>query len=77
MPDAFGNPVSDRSRLAAAPLCWFVGVFGVHRFYVGRIGTGVLSIVTLGGLGVRVVVDFVVILIGNFRDRSGKAPQVW
>lgn len=36
MLDATGQPVSDKSRLAAALLCWFVGVLGVHRFYVGQ-----------------------------------------
>ncbi len=43
--DAVGNPVSDRSRLAAALLCFFLGVFGVHRFYVGKVGTGILQVV--------------------------------
>ena len=43
---------SPKSRLAALLLCWFFGIFGVHRFYVGKIGTGILQIVTLGGLGI-------------------------
>lgn len=77
MLDAAGNPVSDKSRLAAALLCWFFGVLGIHRFYVGKIGTGVLMIVTLGGLGVWVLIDLIVILIGSFRDKAGKALQNW
>ena len=77
MLDAVGNPVSDKSRLAAALLCWFVGVLGVHRFYVGKIGTGILMIVTLGGLGVWALIDLIVILVGSFRDKSGKALQNW
>lgn len=77
MLDAAGNPVSDKSRLAAALLCWFLGVLGVHRFYVGKIGTGILMIVTLGGLGVWALIDLIVILVGSFRDKSGKALQNW
>ena len=77
MLDAAGRPVSDKSRLAAALLCWFLGTLGIHRFYVGKIGTGVLMIVTLGGVGIWTIIDFIVILIGSFRDKDGKALQNW
>lgn len=77
MLDAAGNPVSDKSRLAAALLCWFLGVLGIHRFYVGKVGTGILMIVTLGGLGVWALIDLIVILVGSFRDKSGKTLQNW
>jgi TM2 domain-containing membrane protein YozV len=77
MLDAAGNPVSDKSRLAAALLCWFVGIFGVHRFYVGKVGTGILMLVTLGALGIWALIDLIVILLGSFRDKSGKALQNW
>jgi hypothetical protein len=77
MLDATGQPVSDKSRLAAALLCWFVGVFGVHRFYVGKVGTGVAMLVTCGGLGVWALIDLVVILLGSFRDQEGRALQNW
>ena len=77
MLDAAGRPVSDKSRLAAALLCWFLGTLGIHRFYVGKTGTGVLMIVTLGGVGIWTIIDFIVILIGSFRDKDGKALQNW
>ncbi len=77
MLDAAGNPVSDKSRLAAALLCWFVGIFGVHRFYVGKVGTGILMLVTLGAFGIWALIDLIVILLGSFRDKSGKALQNW
>jgi TM2 domain-containing membrane protein YozV len=77
MLDALGNPVSDKSRLAAALLCWFVGVLGVHRFYVGKTGTGIAMLVTCGGLGVWALIDLIVILVGSFRDSTGKALQNW
>jgi TM2 domain-containing membrane protein YozV len=45
----------------------------VHRFYVGKIGTGILQIVTFGGLGLWVLIDFIMILLGNFKDKDGQA----
>ena len=50
----------------------FLGGFGAHRFYVGKIGTGVAMIFTLGGLGIWVLVDFILICIGSFRDAEGR-----
>ena len=69
--------ISDKSRLVAALLCGFFGVFGVHRFYVGRIGTGVLMLLTFGGLGVWSLVDLILILAGRFRDREGCRVVEW
>ncbi len=75
--DASGNPVSDRSRLAAALLCFFVGVFGVHRFYVGKVGTGILMVVTFGGLGIWALIDLIIILVGTFRDKQDRVLLNW
>ena len=75
--DAAGNPVSDRSRLAAALLCFFVGVLGVHRFYVGKVGTGVLQLVTFGGLGIWALIDLILILVGTFRDKQDRLLVNW
>ena len=74
---ATGEPASPKSRLAAALLAWFLGVIGIHRFYVGKIGTGILMIVTLGGLGVWVIIDFIVILVGSFKDKEGRVLSNW
>lgn len=54
----------------AALLCFFFGFFGVHRFYVGKVGTGLLWLFTAGLLGVGVLVDFIVIILGGFRDKA-------
>ena len=75
--DATGNPVSDRSRLAAALLCFFVGVLGVHRFYVGKVGTGILQLVTFGGFGIWALVDLILILVGTFRDKQERLLLNW
>jgi hypothetical protein len=75
--DATGQPVSDSSRLAATLLCAFLGVLGVHRFYVGKVGTGVLQVVTFGGLGIWALVDLIIILVGSFRDKQGRLLINW
>lgn len=53
-------------------LCYFLGIFGIHRFYADRIGTGVLMLLTLGGFGLWTMVDFVMIATGYFKDGNGR-----
>ena len=77
MVDAQGRPASPKSRLAAVLLAWFFGVFGVHRFYVGKVGTGILMILTLGGLGIWVLVDMIMILVGSFKDKQERYLSNW
>jgi hypothetical protein len=72
-----GKPVSPHSRLAAILICFFVGALGVHRFYVGKIGTGIAMIFTLGGLGVWVLVDLIRIASGSFTDVEGRYVVDW
>lgn len=69
--------VSDRKRAVAAILCFLLGVFGVHRFYVGKIGTGVLWLFTLGFVGLGMLADLILILAGEFKDAEGKKLFVW
>jgi TM2 domain-containing membrane protein YozV len=52
-------------------LSFFLGAFGVDRFYVGKIGTGVLKLVTLGGCGVWWLIDLIMIICGKFTDSNG------
>jgi len=49
-----------------------LGFFGVHRFYVGKAGTGLLYLFTLGGLGFGVAVDVISLISGSFRDKQGR-----
>ena len=57
-------------------LTFFVGVLGVHRFYVGKIGTGFLMLLTLGGLGVWFLVDLILVVTGQFTNKEGqKIPR--
>ncbi len=52
------------------------GYFGVDRFYLGKIGTGVLKIVTFGGLGIWVLVDFIVTLVGGAREKGKETLEL-
>jgi TM2 domain-containing membrane protein YozV len=67
---------SEKSGLVALLLCLFVGVLGVHRFYVGKIGTGVLQLLTLGGFGIWNLIDLVLIIVGSFKDSEGKVVKL-
>ena len=69
--------VSPHSRLTALLLCIFLGGLGVHRFYVGKIGTGVAMIFTLGGLGIWVLIDLIMVITGGFTDINGKYVLDW
>jgi TM2 domain-containing membrane protein YozV len=68
---------SEKRIVPAALLCFFLGMFGVHRFYVGKFGTGILQIVTFGGLGIWVLIDFIMILVGAFKDKQGNTLTQW
>ena len=68
---------SDKKILPAFILCWFLGVFGVHRFYVGKVGSGVVQLLTLGAFGIWTFVDFIMLLCGKFTDKEGRALTEW
>lgn len=53
-------------------LCLFAGIFGAHRFYVRKWGTGLLMLLTLGGCGLWVLIDLILIALNKFDDKSGK-----
>jgi hypothetical protein len=76
-PDVYPEEVSSRSRLIALLLCFFLGAFGIHRFYVGKIGTGIIWLLTVGVLGIGVLVDLILIAAGAFRDGDGLLVLDW
>lgn len=76
--DAPGPPLaSERSRSVALILGILGGVFGFHRFYAGRPKSGVMMILTIGGLGMWWLYDMVTILAGEFRDAEGHRLSNW
>jgi len=74
-------PAEGKSWLAAALLAWFLGVFGVDRFYLGYIGLGVIKLITCGGCIIWVLIDFILIVAGVMRDAQGnelrRTPNDW
>ncbi|MEG0034469.1 MAG: NINE protein [Bacilli bacterium] len=69
--------MSKKSRLVDLILCWFLGVFGAHKFYEGKIGMGILYIFTLGLFGIGCIVDFIKIAIGSSKDCDGLVISAW
>ena len=69
---ASNSNVSPQNWAAALLLCIFLGVLGVHRFYVGKIGTGILMLLTGGVFGILWIIDIIMIAIGSFTDRNGQ-----
>ncbi|WP_159940384.1 MULTISPECIES: TM2 domain-containing protein [unclassified Nocardiopsis] len=65
------EPVSDKNWLTVLLLSLFLGGLGVHRFYVGKIGTGILMLLTCGGVGVWALIDLIMIIVGSFKDAQG------
>jgi TM2 domain-containing membrane protein YozV len=63
---------SDKSAVTALLLCIFLGSLGLHRFYVGKIKTGILMLLTGGGLGIWTLVDLIQIACCNFTDSENK-----
>ena len=63
--------ISEKNWLVTLLLCIFLGPLGIHRFYVGKTGTGILMILTFGGLGIWVLVDLIMIATNAFTDIDG------
>jgi TM2 domain-containing membrane protein YozV len=64
---------SDKGFVPTLLLCFLFGVGGFHRFYVGKIGSGIAMLLTFGGLGIWALIDLVKIAMGTFTDASGRA----
>jgi TM2 domain-containing membrane protein YozV len=62
---------SQKDWLTTLLLCIFVGYLGVHRFYVGKVGSGIAQLFTAGGLGIWAFIDLIMIATGNFTDKDG------
>jgi TM2 domain-containing membrane protein YozV len=72
MTNSMTAPVSDKSASVACLLCFFLGFFGIHRFYLGKIGTGILMLLTFGGLGLWQMIDLFLLSFGEMTDGQGR-----
>jgi TM2 domain-containing membrane protein YozV len=61
-----------KSHTVAMILCFLFGGLGIHRFYMGKIGTGILMLLTLGGFGIWSIIDFLILAFDNFNDSNGQ-----
>lgn len=74
--------VSPKSRLAVTFFAWFLGVFGAHRFYLGKIGTAVTMLILslIGLIPVTLIwalVDFIMAVSGHMKDKEGRPITKW
>jgi TM2 domain-containing membrane protein YozV len=85
--------ISPKSRLATTLLAWFLGYFGAHRFYIGKTGTAIVMLVLgivgiplcfvfvgipiVIGVSVWSLVDFIISVTGNMKDKDGLLIEKW
>ena len=64
--------LNGKSKLTSFLLCFTLGIFGAHRFYVGKNTSAVWMLLSLGGLGIWTLWDCISILTGSFEDGRGQ-----
>ena len=70
----YGKPAtSQKSFLTTWLLSLILGVLGADRFYLGKVGTGLLKLVTFGGFGIWALIDLILVLANKTRDKQGLA----
>ncbi|MBM4103182.1 MAG: TM2 domain-containing protein [Planctomycetes bacterium] len=70
------NGTSEKSGIACLLFLLLLGPIGLHRFYVGKIGSGILFLLTIGGLGIWWLIDLIILLTGSFKDANGNAVKL-
>ena len=60
-----------KSQLVALILAALVGGLGIHRFYLGYTWQGIVQLLTLGGCGIWALIDFIIIVVGDYKDANG------
>jgi hypothetical protein len=76
-PHDLPDEVSDKSRGVALALATILGPFGAHRFYLNKTRSGVLMLLTLGGVGIWYLYDLILVASGSFRDAEGRLVSRW
>lgn len=71
------DDVSEKKRSVALLLCVLYGWLGLHRFYVGKSGTALIMMLTIGGFGIWYLIDLIWLVSGTFEDVDGKVIYDW
>lgn len=66
------RPAEGKSQLVAFLLCFFFGLLGIHRFYLGYVGIGLIQLFTLGGFGIWALIDLILIACGVLKPKNGE-----
>jgi TM2 domain-containing membrane protein YozV len=66
------SPATGKSQVAALLLCFFIGVLGIHRFYLGYTTIGIIQLLTLGVFGIWTLIDFIMIITGSLKPKDGE-----
>lgn len=72
--------ISPKSRLAITLLCILpacILIAGVHRFYLGKVRTGLLMLLTWGGFGIWTLIDLILAVSGAMKDKEGNPIKNW
>ena len=69
--------VSGKSRSIALALCMFFGWAGAHRFYAKQTKMGLIMLFTMGGFGMVWFYDFIMLLLGKFKDNDNSIIAEW
>ena len=67
----------EKTQLTAFLLCFFIGILGIHRFYMGYTTIGIIQLLTLGGCGIWAFIDLIMIITGDLKTADGKKLKSW
>lgn len=67
----------EKSQLVALLLCFFVGVLGIHRFYLGYTVIGIIQLLTFGGFGIWALIDLILIITGDLQPKNGNYDKTF
>ncbi len=62
----------EKSQLVALLLCLLVGTLGIHRFYLGYVGIGIIQLLTFGAFGIWTLIDLIMIITGDLKPKDGE-----